>query len=171
AIACFGSNPQMRSLPRRTPETSPAVASTLRCLVTAWRVTADPAVSRVIDRGPSELSRATSASRVSSPSAANIGAARATSRVLPLYRDISRDVRELLRPARVVHPECLGTPCQRDAIGACMEHGELGASRDFLELVFDQGGRFTRVVHFEIVPAWKPAIRNRARRLHSLDGR
>src|SRR5438445_427683 len=37
----------------------------------AWRVTADPAVRRVIERGPSELSRATSASRVSSPSAAN----------------------------------------------------------------------------------------------------
>src|SRR5437660_7972843 len=123
----------MRSLPRRTSETSPAVASTFRCLVTAWRVTADPAASRVIERGPSELSRATSCSRVSSPSAAKIGAVRETSRRSALLSDISRDVLELLHPARVVHTKRFCTPCRRNAIEARLDHPELGASSDLLE--------------------------------------
>ena len=49
-----------------------------RCLVIAWRVTPDPSLRRAIDSGPSPDSRATSLSRVSSPSAANTGAASVT---------------------------------------------------------------------------------------------
>src|SRR5216683_1132364 len=126
----------MRSRPRRRSETSPAVASTFKCFVMACRVTADPAVSRVIERGPSELSRATSASRVSSPSAANTGAVRETSRQPALFGDISREVLELLSPSRVVHPECFSTPRRGDAVEAWLDHGELGADGDFLKTEF-----------------------------------
>src|SRR2546425_7996869 len=160
----------MRSRPRCRSETSPAVASTSRCLVMAWRVTADPAVRRVIERGPSELSRATSASRVSSPRAANTGAVRETSRQPALCLDISRDVRDLLSPSRVVHPERLGTPCCRNVIEARLDHCELGAFRDLLELEFDERGGLLRVVRSGFDRVWMPAVREPALGIHPLDG-
>src|SRR6267143_857034 len=108
----------MRSRPRLTSRTNPALASTVRCLVIAWRVTVEPAVSRVIDRGPCEQSRATIASRFSSPSAANIGAVREALYRPLLPRDMPRDVLQLLIPAGVVHSKRLSTPCQRNAVEA-----------------------------------------------------
>ena len=47
------------SRPRRRPGRRPRPARTCRCLVTACRVTSEPAVSRVIDIGPAAQRRAT----------------------------------------------------------------------------------------------------------------
>src|SRR5260370_21660450 len=112
----------MLSRPRRTSETSPAEASTFRCLVTACRVTGDPAVSRVIERGPSELSLATNASLVSSPSAAKIGAVGEASRMPPRLTHISRAGLQLLSPALVVHPTCVSSPCLPAGLQTRLDH-------------------------------------------------
>jgi hypothetical protein len=58
------------------------------------------------------------ARRFSSPSAANIGAARDALCELALPLDISRNVRQLSCPTLVVHSECFGAPCRRDSIEA-----------------------------------------------------
>src|SRR4029077_9914794 len=52
----------------------PALARMCRCLVTAWRVISVPVVSCVIDSAPPAHRTAMIRSRVSSPSAAKIGA-------------------------------------------------------------------------------------------------
>src|SRR5688572_9419867 len=70
-----GSSSHRRSRPARTSRTRPAFASTCRCFVTAWRVMSVPEVSCAIDFAPLLHRKATSRSRVSSPSAANTGAA------------------------------------------------------------------------------------------------
>src|SRR5580765_8492092 len=72
---CDGSNSQRRSRPTLTWRTRPACASTCRCLVTACRVISVPEVSCAIDRAEPAHRTATSRRRVSSPSAAKIGAA------------------------------------------------------------------------------------------------
>src|SRR5262245_62590346 len=99
----------MRSRPRRACRTRPAPASTCRCLVTAWRVTAEPSLSRVIDSGPPAESRATSPRRVASPRAANTDAAPGAERACALALDIPADVLGLDAPSHVVHPVRLGT--------------------------------------------------------------
>src|ERR1700682_5199826 len=160
----------MRSRPRRTSRTKPALASTLRCLVTAWRVRAEPAVSRVVERGPWDDSRPTSASRVSSPSAANIGAGRRE--ILPrrmLRGDMSLDVLDLRRPAVLVYPERFGAPRQRDAIEARLNDRELGAAGHLLEAEFDEGGWLFRVIDVGLDGIRMPAIRHQALGIHSLD--
>lgn len=84
----FVSRFQMRSRPLRSLRTSPAFESALRCFVTAWREIFEPFVSRTIERGPSSHSRATMNKRVSSPSAANIGAVSARSATAARDRDV-----------------------------------------------------------------------------------
>src|SRR4051794_669034 len=61
--------------PCRTLRISPATSIVRRCLVIACRVTSAPVAKEVIDKGPSRHRRKTSRSRVSSPNAANNGAA------------------------------------------------------------------------------------------------
>src|SRR5215472_11494511 len=132
----------MRSRPRRLSWTSPASARICRCLVMAWRVMAEAVVSRVIDCGPSALSRFTKARRVSSPSAAKSGAACARWPLPALGRDILGDMRELLDPALLVPTEGGNPPRRRQAIEAGLDHCELRAVRDVGEEEFDEGHRF-----------------------------
>src|SRR5262249_56648334 len=94
---------------------------TRRCFVTACRVTSVPAVSRVIESGPSALSRATRRRRVSSPRAAKSGAASASAVArLPALAlaKVLRDVPDLAGPALRVHPVGLRAPSHRDAVEA-----------------------------------------------------
>lgn len=78
----------------------PASASTRRCLVTACRVMSVPSVSCVIDKTPPAHSTEMMRMRVSSPSAAKIGALNAERRAAAFFRvvlgsgclDIFRDV-------------------------------------------------------------------------------
>src|SRR5258706_11076788 len=114
----------MRSRPERRSRTRPAEASTLRCLVIAWRVTAVPLVRDVIDCGPLEPSRPRSSSRSSSPKAAKIGAALATFDGRGLGLDILPDVLHLRSPSPVVAAKRLGAPRQGDAIEARLGHGQ-----------------------------------------------
>src|SRR5207247_7749175 len=97
-------------------------------------------VSRAIDCGPPADSRATSARRVRSPSAAKTGAARARPAVAALGRDMPLDVLHLLRPAPLVHPEGLGAAGHRDAVEAGLDHAELRSAGDLLQAELDQGG-------------------------------
>src|SRR5262245_56929296 len=111
----------MRSRPWRASRTSPALASTSRCLVTACRVTSEPSVSCAIDCGPLVHRRTTSASRVSSPSAAKTGAARAT-RAAELRGDMLRDELQLLLPTAFVHLEGERATLERDAVETRLGH-------------------------------------------------
>src|SRR5207253_2230174 len=89
--------------------TTPAFSSTCRCLVTACLVTPLPVVSATIDIGPPADNDATRKSRVSSPSAANTGAALHARAAAPLRRgfDVAADRFHLLRPAFIVAPICV----------------------------------------------------------------
>src|SRR5882672_3045739 len=144
----------MRSRPRRTPRTRPAPARTSRCLLTAWRVTEVPPVSRAIESGPWAERRDTSASRVGSPSAVKMGATRARS----APRDMPLDVLELRGPAVIVHAERLGPARGGDAVETRLDHGELRAAVLLLELELDQGGGLAGVVHFGIDGVGMPAV-------------
>src|SRR5512142_1294783 len=97
-----------------------------RCFLIAWRVTSEPSVSRESDIGPSRHSRATTASRVGSPSAANTGADAAESTrgasLLGLPGDIRVDVPDLRGPSLVVHAAGLVAPRQWDRVEAGLDH-------------------------------------------------
>src|SRR5262245_13612500 len=109
----------MRSRPRRVPRISPALERTSRCLVTAWRVTGLLALKRAIDSGPLVDSRTNSRRRVSSPRAANRGAASRTwATSMALARDMALNVLHLDRPPFGVHPERLVAASGREAIEA-----------------------------------------------------
>jgi len=83
----------------------------------AWRDTADFALSWVIEPGPPDERRAINRRRVSSPSAANNGAASRTGGPLAtLTLDIAADVLDLPTPPAVVHAERLGATRRRDFI-------------------------------------------------------
>src|SRR5216110_997205 len=123
----------------------------------AWRVTAEPAVSRVIDCGPRAQSRATRASRVSSPSAAKIGSARVRPAALALARDMSLDVLHLPGPAPVVHPERFGPPGDRDAIEAGLDQGQARPTGSVLQTELDEGRGLVRIVHGRIDRVGMPA--------------
>src|SRR5262245_45068538 len=98
----------MLSRPRRGPRTSPALERTSRCLVTAWRVTGIFALKRAIDSGPLVDRRTNSLRRVSSPRAANRGAASRTwAASMALARDMALNVLHLDRPPLGVHSERL----------------------------------------------------------------
>src|SRR5207237_10118081 len=109
-----------------------------------------PSASLAIDIGPSWLRRETRRSRVSSPSAANTGAAPMNAAFafleLRVVRKILLDQRHLYRPSTLVRRERLGAPLERDAIEARFGDGEQRAVRDFLEREGDERRRFGRVV-------------------------
>src|SRR5215469_1858809 len=107
----------------------------------AWRVMAEPVVSRVIDCGPSALSRFTKARRRSSPSAAKSGAACAGWPLPALRRDIRSDMRELLGPALLVYAEGGYPPRWRQTIEAGLDHREPRAVCHVGEVEFDEGHR------------------------------
>src|SRR5260221_9929434 len=120
ASAIFrGVSSQRRSLPCRTPRTRPAPARTCRCLVIACRLSFEPPVSRVIDKASPRHNWETRCSRVSSPSAAKMGAVRFVDSALGGgMSEILVDPLQLRGPALVVHLEGLGSPRERHAVEA-----------------------------------------------------
>src|SRR6185295_8983720 len=113
---------------------------------------------RVMDCGPSAHSRATSRSRVRSPSAANTGAA--SVRLTALRRlDMALDVARLLRPTPVVHPERLRAARRRDALEARLDDRESRALCHLLEAKLDQRRRLGRVVDLRVDRVRMPSVR------------
>src|SRR5262245_31723410 len=159
----------MRSRPRRAWHTSPAPASTCRCLVTAWPVTAEPSLSRVIDSGPPAESRATSPRRVPSPSAANTEAAPGAGRACALALDIPADVLRLHAPPHVVHPVRLGTARDRDALEAGLDDRQQCSALGVREAELDQRGRLTGVIDRRVDRIRPPAIGEQPLGFHPLD--
>lgn len=102
---------QIRWRPSRLLRTSPACASACRCLVIAWRETFAPSVRRTIGWGPLAHSRATRFNRVSSPSAANTGAASASFGAAEgRDRDMASKPLSLARPLRGTSRSALSAP-------------------------------------------------------------
>src|SRR6266700_1882135 len=102
----------------------PAPASTSRCLVTAWRDTRDLAPRRAIEPGPSVDRRNRRPRRVSSPSAANSGAASRTAVAasgVTSDLDMFAHVLELFLPAAFVHAERLGAAVRGHAVEAGLD--------------------------------------------------
>src|SRR5208337_4871202 len=112
-----GSSLNRLSRPTRVLRTMRARCSTRRCLVTACRVSREPAVRWAMDADCPELSRATSASRVLSPNAAKSTACagRLDGARLGFFRDISLDILHLLCPAAVVSAQGVGAPFGRNS--------------------------------------------------------
>src|SRR6266508_1005138 len=187
-----GSISQMWSLPTRAPRTRPAPASTCRCLVTAWRGTSAPAVSRAMDMGPPAQSWVTSPRRVSSPSAAKTGAEppRPPARLRPagafapavfstclgrpagLRRrgDIAFDRLHLKPPAFSVHPVRVRAARDGDPIEAGLHDGEHRAAGDLFELEDHPRGGFGRIVDTRLHRGRVPAPGEQPLGLHPLDG-
>src|SRR5262249_57621808 len=120
----------------------------------AGGVTAEAVVRGGAEAGRSELSRASRASGVSSPRAANAVAGART----PLRPDMPVDVAHLRGPAALVHLPRLGTAGLREAIEAGLDHGELRAAGHFLELELDERGGLGRIVPAELDRVGMPAV-------------
>src|SRR4051812_10532317 len=104
----------------------------------ACRVTCVPSLRRTMESGPSAPNRDTSWSRVSSPRAANSGAASLISSAALLLRDIALDVLQLRAPAALVAAERFRAAPERDAVEARLDDGELSSGRARLELEFNE---------------------------------
>src|SRR5262245_27942213 len=129
--------------------TTPASASTRRCLLTACRVMRVPAVSRAIDCGRPRLSRASTPRRVASPSAANTEA-RAFSPLGCRRLDMARDVLHLDGPAFAVPQERLVAAMARDFVEPGLDHAKPGAAHDRLERELDQRRRLPGVIRVRV---------------------
>src|SRR6185503_2267218 len=147
----FGSISNRLSRPTRTLRTMPASASTRRCFVTACRDRLVPSVRRAMDCGSPLSSLPSTASRVSSPSAANT-AARIFSALgrLCCLLDMLRDVSHLCAPAAVVHAERLSPTVARNPIEARLDDAQQGPCRSLLQRELNERRWFGRVVHLRI---------------------
>src|SRR5262249_40343291 len=174
-----GSSANRFSRPLRTLRTTPAPSNTRRCLVTAWRVRSVPSVRREIDCGSPALSRASTDSRVASPSAANTNArafsalARAPpedalSRRLP---DMLFDILHLHSPAGVVHAQCLVAAFCRDSVEARFDHAQQGPGRGLLQRKLDQCRLLAGIVVALVLRVGMPGEREQPLGLHLLDHR
>src|SRR6516165_5250607 len=134
------------------PCTIPALSNTRRCFVIACRVSFDPSVNWAIERGSASHSFATSNSRVSSPSAAKIGAQtwRLPDARLALLRNVVFNVLHLLRPAAVIPAERLEPPVVRELIEARLRDHKQCSVCSLLESKFDQCSWFARIVRWRV---------------------
>src|SRR5579871_1185679 len=121
-----GLNAKRCSRPDLTLRTMAAVSSTCRCFRIACRVSRDPRVSCEIECGSPRASFATSASRVSSPSAKKTDASARRTAAVPLrfLRDIALDVLHLLRPAPFVTPESFQTQIRRQLVESRLDDAQ-----------------------------------------------
>src|SRR5580658_4800315 len=124
-----------------------------------------------MERGSPPESLATSARRVSSPSAENTraGTLRRAAAPLRLLRDILFNVLHLHRPAAIVHAERLGAAVARNLVESGLGEDEQGAIRGFLQPKFDESGRFLRVIDFRVDPIRMPGERKKPLGLHFLN--
>src|SRR5215469_6474918 len=134
------------------PCTIPALSNTRRCFVIACRVSFDPSVNWTIERGVPPHSFAISNSRVSSPSAAKIGAQtwRLPAARLALLRNMVFNVLHLLRPAAVIPAERLEPPVARELIEAGLRDHKQCSVCGLLESEFDQCSWCARVVRWRV---------------------
>src|SRR6476646_7778718 len=160
----------MCSRPRRSPRIRPALESTSRCFVIAWRETADSALRWVIDSGPPAASRRSRRSRVSSPRAANSGAASATCAAsIELAADMALDALHLLGPPCAVAAERIGAALGRKLIEAGFDHGEQRALCRLFPSDLDDRLGLGRVILFRIGRGRVPAEREELLGLHPFD--
>src|SRR6202789_366758 len=146
---CAGSNSHSRSRPTFTSRTSPAAASTPRCLVIACRGISVHEVSWVMDMAPPTHSTAMSRSFTSSPSAANSGAQLLSGLLADAdlrLGDMLFDIFHLLLPPRTVHAKCRRPARRRDFIEAGLHDTEHHAALPVLELKDDQGRGLRRII-------------------------
>src|SRR5262245_60415659 len=141
----FKSKSKTRSRPRRRLRTRPADPRAPRCRVIACRVTPVPALSRVMESGPSAERRRNRPSRVESASAANTGTASRSLRSA-LLLDIARELLRLRVPPLGVHPERFGTAVERDPVEPRFDDRERCAIGFVFEPELDQRRRLTRVI-------------------------
>jgi hypothetical protein len=146
---------QMRSRPTRELRASPASSRACKCFVTACRDTDAPSAKCTIDSGPSPQSRATIRNRVSSPSAAKIGAASASlaagvsfaaaevlDRVTARCNRSGREGQVLLNQLRLRSPtfivgrERFGAPLDRDLIETRLGDGQHRSARGLFQLEY-----------------------------------
>src|SRR5690606_3661781 len=159
----------MRSRPCLVLLTSPALESTSRCLVMAWRETSALAASCVIEPGPPADRRLTRASRVSSPSAANSGATRSARGTLTaLALGMASHVLHLNRPTLAVLTIGFEAAWRGQAFEARFHDSEHCALRRVLEFKLDQSGVIPQFQCFRI-GAHGPAERKQALWLHAFD--
>src|ERR1700733_14587816 len=98
----------------------------------AWRVTLDPAVRPVIDSGPSSHRRRTIRKRVSSPSAAKMGAVELAGARLAGCGKVGLDQCHLDAPTLLVRSKGFRASRQWDCIEDGLGEGEHHSVRDFL---------------------------------------
>src|ERR1700730_7116001 len=172
------SNSHNRSRPLLTSRTSPASASTCKCLVTACRVICVPDVSCAIDIAPPAHSTAMRRNRVSSPSAANTGAAFRSAGVfteatLPpgLGRcDMLLDVFQLHLPPFAIHPEHLQTTRDGYVVDAGLDDSQQRTPNSVLQLELHQRSGLARIVYLRVDRIRMPAPREQLLGLNLLDG-
>src|SRR5882672_3927704 len=148
-----------------------AFVSTRRCFVTAWRVSGVPSVSWEIEHGCPSLSFATSASLVSSPNAAKIGAqARRPAAPLRAAGDMVGDVPGLLFPAAAVHAQRFHAAMGRNVVEARLGDDEQRAVRERRQAELDQRRLLLRIVRLRIDRVWVPGKGEERLGLDRLDG-
>src|SRR5690348_14149054 len=147
AIA-LGSNWNRFSRPCRTERMRPDSSSTRRCLVMACREIAAPSARRVMEKSDPPLSFSSSASRVSSPNAANKGACRRNFFWLSceVLADMFLDVRHLGFPAARVHAKGLVAPSCWNGIETRLRKFEQSAGGNCLQSKLYQGRLLLRIV-------------------------
>src|SRR5688572_31703808 len=99
-----------------------------------------------MEHGLPSLNFSISASRVSSPSAAKIGAGGCLDFATLFLRDMSFDVFHLLGPATIVHAQRLDLPMCRNLIEAGLGDDEQRPLRSRLQAKFHQSRRLGGVI-------------------------
>src|ERR1700731_4204765 len=174
----FSSNSHNRSRPLLTSRTSPASASTCKCLVTACRVICVPDVSCAIDIAPPAHNTAMRRNRVSSPSAANTGAAFRSAGVFDeaafapaLGRfDMLLDVFHLYLPPFAIHPENLQTTRDGYVVDARLDYSQQRTPHRILQLELHQRSGLARIVYLRVDRIRMPAPRQQLLGLNLLNG-
>src|SRR6266446_9681868 len=150
--------------------TTPALARTRRCLVTACRDRLVPVVSREMDCGLPLHSLVRTASRVASPRAANTtaGVFCASDRLRRVF-DMLRDVLDLLAPTAVIHAECFEPALARELVETRLDDAQQGPRRDAVQRKLDECGRLAGIVLVRIDRIGVPGEREQPLGLHFLD--
>src|SRR5580700_11890826 len=153
----------MLSRPRRLLCKRLAPSSTRRCLLIAWRVTREPAVSWEMDIGPPSQRREMSHRRVRSPSAEKRSAEFlecAPILELRLLDKVFLDEPGLHFPPTLVSFERFGAPSQRNLIEPGFGDRQQNTARGVRQIEFDQRRRLLGIVDALLHSVGMPAERD-----------